>query len=117
MFYAKSDKEIIKWLDENGFLLKAKKLIHSYPHCWRCKKPVIFRATSQWFASVDGFRKETLDAIKTVKWYPAWGEERISKMIEERNDWCISRQRTWGVPIPIFYCKDCEKEYVTDESV
>lgn len=117
MFYAKSDKEIIKWLDENGYLLASREVNHSYPHCWRCKHPVIFRATSQWFASVDGFRKETLDAIKTVKWYPAWGEERISKMVEDRNDWCISRQRTWGVPIPVFYCKDCEKEYVTEESL
>lgn len=117
MFYAKSDKEIIKWLDEHGLLLASQVVNHSYPHCWRCKKPVIFRATSQWFASVDGFRKETIDAIKTVKWYPAWGEERITKMVEERNDWCISRQRTWGVPIPVFYCKECEKEYVTDESL
>ena len=117
MFYAKSDKEIIKWLDENGLLLAAQEVNHSYPHCWRCKHPVIFRATSQWFASVDGFRKETLDAIKTVKWYPAWGEERISKMVEDRNDWCISRQRTWGVPIPVFYCDDCEKEYITEESL
>ena len=117
MFYAKSDKEIIKWLEEHNLLLAKQVVNHSYPHCWRCKKPVIFRATNQWFASVDGFRKETLEAIKTVKWYPAWGEERISKMVEDRNDWCISRQRTWGVPIPIFYCKDCEKEYVTEESL
>ncbi len=117
MYYAKSDKEIIKWLDEHGLLLASEVINHSYPHCWRCKKPVIFRATSQWFASVDGFRKESLEAIKTVKWYPAWGEERITKMIEDRNDWCISRQRTWGVPIPIFYCKTCEKEYVTEESL
>lgn len=117
MFYAKSDKEIIKWLDEHNLLLASQEINHSYPHCWRCKHPVIFRATSQWFASVDGFRKETLDAIKTVKWYPAWGEERISKMVEDRNDWCISRQRTWGVPIPVFYCKNCEKEYVTSDSL
>ena len=117
MYYAKSDKEIIKWLDENNLLLAKQTVNHSYPHCWRCKHPIIFRATSQWFASVDGFRKEALEAIKNVKWYPAWGEERISKMIEERNDWCISRQRTWGVPLPIFYCEECEKEYVTNESL
>ena len=117
MFYAKSDKEIIKWLEEHNLLLHKQDLEHSYPHCWRCKKPVIYRATNQWFASVDGFRKETLEAIKNVKWIPSWGEERITKMVEDRNDWCISRQRTWGVPIPIFYCKECGKEYVTDESL
>ena len=117
MYYAKSNKEIVKWLEENNLLLAREDIVHSYPHCWRCKHPVIFRATSQWFASVDGFRKETLEAIKTVKWIPSWGEERISKMVEDRNDWCISRQRTWGVPIPVFYCKNCEKEYVTDESL
>lgn len=117
MYYAKSDKEIIKWLEEHNFLLAKQEINHSYPHCWRCKHPVIYRATSQWFASVDGFRKGALDAIKGVKWYPGWGEERITKMIEDRNDWCISRQRTWGVPLPIFYCKNCEKEYVTPESL
>lgn len=117
MFYAKSDKEIINWLAENGYLLASQDVLHSYPHCWRCKKPVIFRATDQWFASVDGFRKETLEAIKTVQWIPSWGEERITNMIKDRNDWCISRQRTWGVPLPIFYCKECGKEYVTEESI
>ena len=117
MFYAKSDEEILNWLDENGYLLKRVDIVHSYPHCWRCKKPVIYRATSQWFASIDGFRKEALEEVKKVKWYPAWGEERITSMIQDRSDWCISRQRTWGVPLPIFYCKNCKKEYVTEESL
>ena len=117
MYYAKSNKEITKWLEENGYLLKETQISHSYPHCWRCKKPVIYRATNQWFASVDGFRKEALEAIKTVKWIPVWGEERISSMIRERNDWCISRQRTWGVPLPIFYCEKCKEPYVTEESI
>ena len=117
MLYAKSNKEIVKWLDEHDLLLAKKKINHSYPHCWRCKKPIIFRATKQWFASIDKFRKDALNQIKTVNWIPEWGEERITRMIEERNDWCISRQRTWGVPIPIFYCKNCEKEYVTGESL
>lgn len=117
MFYAKSNKEITKWLAENGYLLKEKEISHSYPHCWRCKKPVIFRATEQWFASVEGFRNEALAAIKEVKWHPAWGEERIYSMIRDRADWCISRQRTWGVPLPVFYCEECKTPYVTEESI
>ena len=117
MYYAKSNKEITKWLEENGYLLKETSISHSYPHCWRCKKPVIYRATPQWFASVDGFREEVLKAIKTVKWHPTWGEDRMTEMIKGRNDWCISRQRTWGVPLPIFYCRDCEEPYVTEESI
>ena len=116
-FYAKSNKTITEWLDENGYLLKTVKIEHSYPHCWRCKKPIIFRATPQWFASVDGFRDDVLKAIKTVTWHPDWGEDRMSEMIKGRNDWCISRQRTWGVPLPIFYCKDCGEPYVTEESI
>ena len=116
-FYAKSNKTITEWLDENGYLLKTVKIEHSYPHCWRCKKPIIFRATPQWFASVDGFRDDVLKAIKTVTWHPDWGEDRMSEMIKGRNDWCISRQRTWGVPLPIFYCKDCGEPYVTEEFI
>ncbi len=111
-----SNKVIPEWLDKNGYLLKKEDILHSYPHCWRCKNPIIFRATDQWFASVDGFKDETLKAIETVKWTPSWGKERIASMVKDRADWCISRQRTWGVPIPIFYCKECGKEYATRES-
>lgn len=117
MFYAKSNKAIVEWLNENGYLLKETPISHSYPHCWRCKKPVIFRATDQWFASIDGFRDDVLKEIKTVKWHPDWGENRMHEMIKGRNDWCISRQRTWGVPLPVFYCEDCNEPYVTDESI
>ena len=117
MYYEASNEEIIKWLEEHHVLLHKEKIGHSYPHCWRCKNPIIFRATDQWFASVDKFREQTLEEIKKVKWIPEWGEDRISSMVEERADWCISRQRTWGVPIPIFYCKDCGREYITKESI
>ncbi|MBR1373034.1 class I tRNA ligase family protein, partial [bacterium] len=98
-------------------LLAAADLQHSYPHCWRCKKPVIYRATPQWFVKVDKFKKETLEEIKKVKFIPASGEARISNMVEGRTDWCISRQRAWGVPIPVFYCEDCGEVIVTDETI
>jgi len=75
------------------------------------------QATEQWFASIEGFRKEAIDAISTVKWIPEWGQERITNMVRERGDWCISRQRIWGVPIPIFYCKDCKKELINDDTI
>ena len=118
MFYAKSNKAIAAWLEENGYLLKSVPIKHSYPHCWRCKNPVIYRATDQWFCSVDKFRQNVLDAVETVKWHPLdWGKQRMQDMIKGRNDWCISRQRTWGVPLPVFYCEDCNKEYITKESI
>jgi len=98
-------------------LIHKQQIKHSYPHCWRCKNPIIYRATEQWFASIDGFRQNTLDEIDKVKWIPAWGKDRIHNMIADRGDWCISRQRTWGVPIPIFYCESCGKEIITDETI
>lgn len=117
MFYAKANKEVIAYLEETGALFAAKELTHQYPHCWRCKKPVIYRATTQWFASIDGFRKKALEEIHNVKWYPDWGVERMTNMIKDRTDWCISRQRSWGVPIPIFYCEECGKEYINDDTI
>ena len=98
-------------------MLAASDINHSYPHCWRCKNPVIYRATPQWFVKVDKFRDKTLEAIKGVKWIPASGENRISNMVEGRSDWCISRQRAWGVPIPVFYCEECGEAIVTDETI
>lgn len=117
MFYDKANKEITEKLKEVGALLKLSFITHSYPHDWRSKQPVIFRATEQWFASIDGFREQMLEAIKQVKWFPSWGEVRLANMIRDRGDWCISRQRVWGVPIPIFYCKDCGTEVLTDETI
>ncbi len=108
---------IINDLTESGHLMGVGKIEHQYPHCWRCKQPVIFRATEQWFASVEGFRKEALEWIKKVQWIPGWGEERINNMVESRTDWCISRQRTWGVPIPILYCEDCNQELITPATI
>lgn len=117
MFYEDAGRAIIEELKANKMLMAVKTVQHSYPHCWRCKNPVIFRATEQWFASIDGFRQQALDAVASVKWTPAWGQERMSGMIRERYDWCISRQRLWGVPIPIFYCKDCGEAIINDETV
>ncbi|NDY74207.1 isoleucine--tRNA ligase [Desulfobacter hydrogenophilus] len=118
-FIFKANAEINKTLEEKGALLKQENMSHSYPHCWRCKKPVIYRATPQWFISMDnlGLRQKALDEINNVHWIPSWGRERIYSMIEHRPDWCLSRQRSWGVPIPVFHCTKCKKVYVTRESV
>ncbi|MDK2823949.1 MAG: isoleucyl-tRNA synthetase [Clostridia bacterium] len=112
-----ANKLITEELDKLGLLLNLSFINHQYPHCWRCKSPTMFRATEQWFASIDGFRQEALEAINKVKFIPSWGRDRIYNMIADRGDWCISRQRTWGVPIPIFYCQDCNKEIINDDTI
>jgi isoleucyl-tRNA synthetase len=117
IFYDKANKLITERLEHSGHLLKLAFIQHQYAHDWRTKKPVIYRATEQWFASVDKFRQEMLDEIKEVKWTPAWGEVRLHNMIADRGDWCISRQRVWGVPIPIFYCRSCNHPVVDDSTI
>ncbi len=115
--YYKGNSMVIEMLQNCGALLQQQDIQHSYPHCWRCKKPVIYRATPQWFVKVDKFRDKALEAINGVKWIPASGENRIGNMVESRTDWCISRQRAWGVPIPIFYCKDCGEVICDDRTI
>lgn len=112
-----ANKPIAQHLESIGALFALKKIIHQYPHCWRCKKPVLFRATEQWFCSVEDFKDEAVEAIKGVKWIPGWGEDRIINMVRDRKDWCISRQRKWGVPIPIFFCKECGEPYINKEAM
>lgn len=118
-FVFQADAEIIKKLKSNNSLIHSGTLTHSYPHCWRCKKPVIFRATPQWFISMDktGLRQKALKAIDTVLWVPSWGRDRIYGMIENRPDWCVSRQRSWGVPITIFYCRNCNHLLINREII
>lgn len=117
MFCQDANQPIIEELQHRGALIATEKIQHQYPHCWRCRSPIIYRATEQWFASIDGFRKAALKAIENVTWIPAWGEDRIHNMVADRSDWCISRQRTWGVPIPIFYCGKCSHTIISDETI
>lgn len=112
-----ANKAIAEHLKDIDALFAIKHIIHQYPHCWRCKKPVLFRATEQWFCSIEAIKKKAVEEINKVNWVPAWGRDRITSMVMDRNDWCISRQRRWGVPIPIFYCKDCGEPLISKDAM
>ncbi|MDD6799123.1 MAG: isoleucine--tRNA ligase [Firmicutes bacterium] len=115
--YNKANQVIFDHIKSTGALLASETIVHQYPHCWRCKNPIIYRATEQWFASVDALKEAAVKSCDGIEWFPKWGKERMVSMINERNDWCISRQRNWGVPIPIFYCADCGKPIINDETI
>ncbi len=115
--YDESNDAILADMKETGALFASKEFEHEYPHCWRCKHPIIFRATPQWFCSVDAFKDAAVEACDKVQWLPEWGGDRIKQMVRERADWCISRQRHWGLPIPVFYCEDCKKPICNDETI
>ncbi len=117
MYYEKTTPIILDDLRACNALLAMEEIVHSYPHCWRCKNPIIFRATEQWFCSVNALKEDAVKACHEINWIPGWGEERMTSMIMERADWCISRQRIWGVPIPIFFCKDCGKPLVNEKTI
>ena len=116
-YYAKGNDQVVADLEAEGFLLAKAQITHSYPHCWRCKHPIIYRATEQWFCSVDAIKDQAVQSCDGIQWHPAWGKDRMVSMITERNDWCISRQRVWGVPIPVFYCDGCGESIVTPETI